>query len=292
MTGQDITGGEMPHGEMPRGGVPRGGNAGASGPIGEDDLQAFIDGRLSSARYGEVEAYLAQNPAVEDRVMRDREHRDRLRLALAGKLAEPIPARLRVATIRAARRASAVRRLRTVAAAALIFVAGAASGWVASRSLPMRSPAVGVAINAGAAYRTFVVEVAHPVEVGAAQEQHLMRWLSKRLGRNLTAPDLSQFGYSLIGGRLLPAGGYAAAQLMYENASKARLTVYVQAAPATETAFRFREEEGASTCAWIDRGYGFAVTAQVSRDALLPIAEAIYHDLDKAQDGAPGQSPS
>jgi anti-sigma factor RsiW len=277
VTGRDMTGDEM---------------TGASGPIGEDDLQAFIDDRLSGARYDQVKAYLAENPTVQDRVTRDRAHRDRLRLALAEKSAEPIPARLRIATIQAARRAALARRLRTIAAAAMIFVAGGASGWVASRALPARSPAVGVAINASAAYRTYVVEVAHPVEVDAAQEQHLMRWLSKRLGRNLTAPDLSTFGYKLIGGRLLPAGSYAAAQLMYENANKARLTVYVQAAPATETAFRFQQEEGAGTFSWIDRGFGFAVTAQASRDTLLPIAEAIYHDFDKTQDGASGQSRS
>ena len=35
-----------------------------------------------------------------------------------------------------------------------------------------------------------MVEVAHPVEVGAAQEAHLLQWLSKRLGRKLAAPDL------------------------------------------------------------------------------------------------------
>ena len=277
MTGGEITGGN---------------GTGASGPVGEDDLQAFIDGRLSEARHQDVEAYLAENPAVRDRVMRDREHRDGLRLALAGKYAEPIPARLRIATIQAGRRASLLRWLRTLAAAGMIFVAGAAGGWVASRALPTRSAAVGVAINATAAYRTFVVEVAHPVEVDAAHEQHLIGWLSKRLGRKLTAPDLSSFGYSLIGGRLLPAGGYAAAQLMYENAQKARLTLYVQAAPATETAFRFRQEDGASTFAWIDRGFGFAVTARATRNELLPIAEAIYHDFDKAQNGASDQSRS
>ena len=265
---------------------------GGSGPIGEDDLQAFIDGRLSGARYDMVEAYLAGNPAVHDRVTRDREHRNRLGLALADKFAEPIPARLRIATIQAARRVSLGRRLRTIAAAGMIFIAGAASGWVASRAVPSRSAAVGVAINANAAYRTFVVEVAHPVEVDAAHEQHLMRWLSKRLGRNLTAPDLSKFGYSLIGGRLLPAGGYAAAQLMYENANKARLTVYVQAGSETETAFRFRQDEGANTFAWIDRGFGFAVTAHATRDVLLPIAEAIYHELDKTQNGGSDQSRS
>ena len=229
-----------------------------SGPIGEDDVQAFIDGRLNRPRYEEVEAYLAENPAVRDRVVRDREHRDRLRLALAGKFAEPIPARLRIATIQAARRASVLHRLRTVAAAGMIFIAGAASGWVASRALPARSAAVGVAINASAAYRTFVVEVAHPVEVDAAHEQHLMGWLSKRLGRKLTAPDLSRFGYGLIGGRLLPAGGNAAAQLMYENADKARLTLYVQAGPESKgvplPAGRRREHVRLG-----DRGFGFAV---------------------------------
>jgi anti-sigma factor RsiW len=130
------------------------------------------------------------------------------------------------------------------------------------------------------------------VEVDAAHEQHLMGWLSKRLGRKLTAPDLSRFGYRLIGGRLLPAGGNAAAQLMYENADKARLTLYVQAGPETETAFRFRQDDGASTFAWIDRGFGFAVTAHATRDALLPIAEAIYHDFDKAQDGVSDRSRS
>jgi anti-sigma factor RsiW len=122
-----------------------------------------------------------------------------------------------------------------------------------------------------------VVEVAHPIEVGAAQEAHLLQWLGKRLGRPLAAPDLSRFGYRLMGGRLLPAGSAAAAQLMYDDASGRRLTVYVRAASGTETAFRFQQEGDAATFAWIDQGFGFAVTAMASRDELLPIAEAVYH---------------
>jgi anti-sigma factor RsiW len=79
-----------------------------------------------------------------------------------------------------------------------------------------------------------------------------------------------------MGGRLLPAGSAAAAQLMYDDASGRRLTVYVRAASGTETAFRFQQEGDASTFAWIDQGFGFAVTASASRDELLPIAEAVY----------------
>ena len=141
------------------------------------------------------------------------------------------------------------------------------------------APTTAVAQGATAAYRTFVVEVAHPVEVGVAQEAHLLQWLSKRLGRTLAAPDLAPFGYRLIGGRLLPGGNGAAAQLMYEDAGGKRLTLYVRATDGTETAFRFQQDGDAATFAWIDQGFGFAVTAMASRDELLPIAEAIYKGL-------------
>ncbi len=121
--------------------------------------------------------------------------------------------------------------------------------------------------------------MAHPVEVSVAQEAHLLRWLSKRLGRQLAAPDLAAFGYRLMGGRLRPAGSAAAAQLIYEDASGKRLPVYVRAADGTETAFRFQQEGDAATFAWIDQGFGFAVTATAGRDELLPIAEAVYKGL-------------
>ena len=112
------------------------------------------------------------------------------------------------------------------------------------------------------------------------QEAHLLQWLSKRLGRKLTAPDLSRFGYRVMGGRLLPGGSGAAAQLMYDDASGRRLTIYVRATEGTETAFRFQKEGEAATFAWIDQGFGFAVTATGTREELLPIAEAVYRGFE------------
>jgi len=251
------------------------------GPIGEDDLQAFIDGRLPEARRTQVETYLSENPEIRDRVLLDRAYCDSLRTKLAGKFAEPIPPRLRIANIRAARRASLLPRMRTIAAALAIFIVGVVSGWILAPMLPpiVTSNTATVADNATTAFRTFVVEVAHPVEVAATQEEHLLRWLSKRLGRPLVAPDLSKFGFQLIGGRLLSANEGAAAQLMYENSNHQRLTIYVQAEQGSETAFRFWQAGDASTFAWIDQGFGFAVTARIGREQLLPIAEAIYHAL-------------
>src|SRR5690606_10809872 len=44
--------------------------------------------------------------------------------------------------------------------------------------------------DAVAAHAVFVPEVRHPVEVAAAQHEHLVQWLSKRLGARLTVPSL------------------------------------------------------------------------------------------------------
>jgi anti-sigma factor RsiW len=249
----------------------------SDGPIVEDDLQAYVDGRLTDVRRAAVEAYLAQNPDVRERVALDIRQRNTLRGQLEGKLAEPVPPRLWVANIRAARRTAMLRRLTAVAASLLIFTVGAGTGWFAAHREILAPPATaGVAQNASAAYRTYVVEVAHPVEVASTQEAHLLQWLSRRLGKPLSAPDLTPFGYKLMGGRLLPANAGAAAQLMYDDASGKRLTLYVRAAQGSETAFRFQRDGDAATFAWIDQGFGFAVTAPVTREELLPIAEAVY----------------
>lgn len=252
--------------------------------VGEDELQAFVDERLDPARRDAVEAWLAGHPAERERLALERRQRAALRAQLQAKADEPVPARLRIATLQANARARRLRRIGTAAAAVALFLLGAGAGWLAhDPRVPTgvaAAPTAPIAQGAAAAWRTFVVEVAHPVEVGAAQEQHLLQWLSKRLGRPLSAPNLQPFGYRLIGGRLLPGSADgAAAQLMYEDEAGRRLTLYVQAARGTETAFRFQKDGEAATFAWIDQGFGFAVTANASREELLPIAEAVYRGL-------------
>jgi anti-sigma factor RsiW len=250
-------------------------------PIAEDDLQAYVDGRLPEERRAAVEAYLAQNPDVRERVDLDIRQRNALRGQLEGKVAEPVPPRLWIANVRAAQRTAMVGRLKAVAASLMIFIVGASAGWFAAYHETLAPPATtGVAQNASAAYRTYVVEVAHPVEVASTQETHLLQWLSRRLGKPLAAPDLTPFGYKLMGGRLLPGNDSAAAQLMYDDASGKRLTLYVRAAQGSETAFRFQRDGDAATFAWIDQGFGFAVTAPATREELLPIAEAVYRKFN------------
>jgi len=254
-------------------------------PLSEDDLVAFVDGRLEASRRAEVEAYLASDEAAARRIADEIADRDDLRERLAAVAAEPIPARLRIGHLRAQRRALTGQRFGTIAAALACLLVGGAGGWLASERLHADRPALAaaapVADDAIVAWKTYAVEVAHPVEVAADQEAHLVQWLSRRLGRRLTAPKLDALGLKLIGGRLLPAGAAPAAQFMYEDAAGRRVTVYVRPGGAGEpSAFRFERSGELAAFSWIDAKLSYAVVAQSDREHLLGIARAIYEQYE------------
>jgi anti-sigma factor RsiW len=247
-------------------------------PIGEDDLQAYIDGH-AGARREAVEAHLAGRPELAARVAEDLAHRSALRSALAGKADEPIPSRLRIAAIQERRRGGAARYARSIAAALGWLAIGLGAGWVANEQWQERSPA-NLAAPAITAYRTYSVEKIHAVEVPAAQEAHLVQWLSRRVGKPLTAPDLSAQGYALMGGRLVPAGAAPAALFMYDDGKGSRLTLYVTASDHEgETAFRFEKEGDVAAFFWIDNGLSYVVTGQAERSKLLSVAEAVFRQI-------------
>ncbi len=129
------------------------------------------------------------------------------------------------------------------AAAVLCLALGGAGGWVghALHGVPAVAVAEAPATqDAVAAFRTFVVEAVHPVEVRADEKPHLVTWLSKRLGHAVAAPDLSAQGFRLMGGRLLPAGTEPAAMLMYDDDRGTRLTLYSRVGDGDgRTLFRF-----------------------------------------------------
>lgn len=256
-------------------------------PIGEDDLQAHLDGRLDPGRLRAVEFYLADSPAMASRIAQEAEQRQALRDRLAFKAAEPIPARLRVAHLMETGRRPA--RWRTAAAGAAIWLSvglaiGAVGGALLGPGLlPLRQASgESAARDAITAYRTYVGERLHPVEVAADQEAHLVQWLSRRIGHPLVAPKLTDQGYRLIGGRLLPAGAEPAALFMYQNDGGQRLTLYARSSPAQEeTSFRFEARDGVSAFSWIDQGCSYVVTGSIGREELLAVAEAIYRQYEE-----------
>jgi anti-sigma factor RsiW len=241
-------------------------------PIGEDDLQAYIDDRLAPDRRRRVEAWLQQHPERRRNVEADRRHRDTLRSTLlAGD--EPVPARLRVAEIRRRLRAARSHRVRAAAAAVVLVIGGAAVGWSGRGWLERQ--AVADMSDAVAAYRVFTADAAQPVEMRASDRARLGQWLSGRLGRTLEIPDLSSLGLRFMGGRLLSTADGAAALLMYDNDRGARLVFYVRpVAGGRPPGPQERIEGGIATRFWFDGRYGYAVAGPAASPVLRPAAEA------------------
>jgi anti-sigma factor RsiW len=169
---------------------------------------------------------------------------------------------------------------------ALGIALGAPAGWYVrpQRTVTQLVPDSSViARRAAIAHATYSPEVRHPVEVGADDEQHLVAWLSKRLGVKLRAPKLEEAGMSLVGGRLLPGDNGPVAQFMYQSQNGRRLTLYVrtEASRNRETAFRYVRENNVGVFYWIDREVGYALaSADLSKEELLRLANLVYKRLE------------
>lgn len=250
-------------------------------PICEDDLHAWVDGRLSAERRAEVEAWLAEDPSRAERIAGWRDDTALLHAAFDPLLDEPVPARLRTAVedrpTRTWRIAAALGWL------ALGSIVGALGGYRAALDAADDARTVAAALPRAAAiaHAVYSPEVRHPVEVAAADEQHLVAWLTKRLGAPVRVPDLASSGYALLGGRLLPAEHGPSAQFMYEDDGGRRLTLYVSASDdgTATTAFRFAQEDGIAVFYWVDGRFAYALSGTLGREALLPIASSVYHQL-------------
>jgi anti-sigma factor RsiW len=252
-------------------------------PVTEDELHAYVDGELPPDRTAAVSAWLAAHPEQAALVAAWRAQADAIRARYGGIAAEPMPARLKPDTLMRAER-SATRHLVGIAVAASVaaFLIGGAAGWfVHGASSPPRNGFDAVTADALQAYKLYVVEVRHPVEVPGDERPHMTQWLSKRLGTALNIPDLSAMGLRLVGGRLLPGPtGEAAAFYMYEGPTGERFTIYCAKASSAETALRFKGDERVAAFYWVDDKIAYVVSGPADRERLEKVAKAIYEQVD------------
>ncbi len=198
-------------------------------PVTEEELHAYVDGELPADRQEAVAAWLASHPDEAALVATWRAQADSIRARYGAVANEPVPERLKLDQVMRKDRSSGRSWAAMAAAAAVVaFLVGGAAGWVA-RGAATGSPSSFDTITADAleAYKLYVVEVRHPVEVPGSERPHMTQWLTKRLGYQQHIPDLESIGLKLVGGRLLPGPtGAAAAFYMYEGASGERFTIY------------------------------------------------------------------
>lgn len=191
----------------------------------EDELHAYVDGRLEPGRRTEVEAWLAANPERGEELRAWKRDADRLRTLFAGAESWPANPALDPAHLR---RRLGVRRRRGLALAASLLVAAGFGGLLGWQARGLRAPASLPMSDAVAAYRQFVEADAPPMEFDAHRTAELERWLSRHFGAAGRVPDLRPAGYTLQGGRLLSTEHGPAAMLVYADADGARVGFYLR----------------------------------------------------------------
>jgi len=256
---------------------------GSQPQITEADLISYVDGRLDDQRRDAVAAHLASNPADARKVDAWQKQNAAL-AALYGRLDEgALPANLDV--IRMERRVRSERaHWRNLAAASILVLAfGLTAGWF-GHGLVQRGSEDTQSIVAAAtqAHSVFASEVLHPVEVRADAEDpsRLQKWLSKRLDRKLNIPDLRRQGLQLVGGRVLPSASGAAGQLMYEDATGQRVTLYiVPATDSEDTAMRRSNVGSLEAVSWDDETIRCALVGNLEPKRMDAIAKDMYQQL-------------
>jgi anti-sigma factor RsiW len=263
----------------------------------EDQIHALVDGQLAAGELAALQARLAQEPDAQASVLKWQQQRDALRDLHQHVLDEPVPSVLRSA---ASQTAASQQELNQwwrggglAASVMLAFGVGwfSHTAWQSEVSSPAAALAKARSVQdfarqASVAHVVYSPEVRHPVEVTAAEQEHLVQWLSKRVGKPLKVPHLGALGYELVGGRLLPGEAGARAQFMFQNMAGTRITLYLGAVePMTggpdtlETRFQFAADGPIPSFYWVDQGFGYALAGPVPRDALLKLAEAVYRQL-------------
>jgi anti-sigma factor RsiW len=258
-------------------------------PVTEGELHVYVDGELPPDRREAVEVWLSNHPDEAARVATWRAQAEAIRARYGSVANEPVPDRLALKRIMRKQRSWG-----TVAAAAAIvaFVVGGVAGWMARGASAAAPNELEVFANeAIGAHRLYIGEVRHPIEV-KAEENHLLPWLSRRVGTMLRAPDLTRFDLKLLGGRLLPGINSPAALFMYESGSGERVTIYVSRTNEPRTSFRYKVNEKFGALRWSEAGYGWVVSGPDDKPRLRAIADLMYEQLDLRTPAPPPPPPA
>jgi len=270
------------------------GDGNRQGVVTADLLHGYADGRLDPAAMAAVEAWLGTHPDAAAEIARWRRQNGEIRALLDAVAAEPVPPRLDVHAI-ARGMTDRRRQYFGIAAAAMLLIAiGAGAGW-AGRTLTWSEPPASARLMAGAlaAHALYAHQSQHPVEVAGDNPAKLAAWLSAGIGREIVAPNLTAQGFALVGGRLLPppaeSGTGPAAQLMYQNATAARVTLYITAAPARPGKASASESQGGvEAYYWADK----AITCTVVGDLPEPLMTAVTRSAAEQLNWRPDSPPA
>ena len=260
-------------------------------PITEDDLHGYIDHALDPTRRAAVQDYLDAHPDVAARITAYERQRDSLKIGPPPDRRGADPAATQPAAYRRATATSLGLALAFDGCRRLVAGIGRRGRVEFRGTVASLSDVHGIAALAQEAaytYDTYGSDPAHPVEFGAADKAQLVSWISGRLGRTISIPDLAASGYRFMGGRLVATPNGPAGMLMYDDAAGQHLAVVLRPMKIDKDTRMSNHSFGdVRGFAWSSKGMGFSVVAMAPADLLHPIADEVRRQEERIQAGMP-----
>jgi anti-sigma factor RsiW len=248
-------------------------------------IHAWVDGRMPPEQRLRFEQELKKSEALWAQAQAWKQQRQQLAALHQDVLDEPHPTYLEQWARKTDEHAQTQSQWWKLGGVAASLVLSMGIGWSIGHHSEPR-PMAQFAKQATLAHAVFQPEQRHPVEVGADQEQHLVQWLSNRLGQQLVVANLAPTGFELMGGRLLPGDSGPRAQLMYQNMGGDRITIYVGVLHTQQhlsSGMQYFSNGPVPAMYWVSNGKAFAVSGQLPQADLHQLAQHAYTQMINMQ---------
>jgi anti-sigma factor RsiW len=245
--------------------------------IKEEDLHANVDNALDAGRRKEVQDYLDRNQDAADTVAKLAAQRQLLRSAFASVVDEPIPDRLDLKRMMVRDRSQQRRWPWQMAAAVVLsFGIGIYGGLNMQGASQSAGGVAALAGEARASYAVYAADADHAVELGPERKAELVSWVSDKLKRPVSVPDLSKSGYRFAGGRVVTTEHGPAGMFVYEGPDNTRLAVMMRPmAREKDTQMEHHAEGGVGGYSWATSGLGYSLVGTERPEVLHPVADEV-----------------
>ncbi len=189
-----------------------------------------------------------------------------------------------VAAMPAPRRAR--RAFVEVAAALLLFFAGATCGWVLNGRLqPAMPSSADLAMQLAHAFDFYKAEPGYPPDFPAERGREFTSLLGRSFGQPIEPPDLRPYQFAYAGGRIAPLGASRVGLFEFENPGHARLGLFFWRSDAeAPPPLAVSDQAGVATRFWTAGDLTFALLGDLKTPEFEQIAAAIetfYRDRAK-----------
>ncbi len=245
-------------------------------------LSAYLDGELDPTEAEAIEARIASDPDVQAELDALMEADAMAQEQFAAMLDDPVPFNLAQqikATPIPERPVAANTPSRpiwgTLAASLVVFALGGVGGYVVKGQTTPPTQTAGWLAAVADYHGVYASQGRHLVEVGADEADHIETWLGNTVGASFTIPDLTEFGLTFEGGRLLVANGKPVAQLMYRQPDGTVIALCLQRSnkdPNAPVEFREQTINGFDFVSWSADGADYVVIGPKGEPELDAIA--------------------